>query len=162
MWFIREMVMSLITTFKIQFHKRHNDRWQPIMHARTLWHRRYLLTYLIGHNMPINGFWPDGTHPFRRLCILRTYASLSHQSRTGVPRYSPSNGYKVVLFVDFRRFLHQISVSREHLFSFSNQMVEPAQPVDINTLRNIYVVEELVHFSIISDAEIIALDWNLT
>ena len=35
-------------------------------------------------------------------------------------------------------------------------MAEPAQPMDINILHNVYVVEELIQFTIESDAEIIA------
>ena len=40
----------------------------------------YLLTYLIGHNKPINGFRPAATHPSRRFGSLRAYACLLHQS----------------------------------------------------------------------------------
>ena len=60
-------------------------------------------TYLIGNNNPINGFRPAATHPSRRLCFLRAYASWLHQSMTGFPRFGLSNGYKIVLFADFRR-----------------------------------------------------------
>ena len=35
-------------------------------------------------------------------------------------------------------------------------MAEPAQPLDINALHNVYVVEELIQLTIVSDAEIIA------
>ena len=45
----------------------------------------YLLTYLIGHNNPINGFRPAATHPSRRFCFLCAYASWLHQSMTGPP-----------------------------------------------------------------------------
>ena len=31
----------------------------------------YLFTYFIGHNNPINWFWPTTTHSSRRLCSLR-------------------------------------------------------------------------------------------
>ena len=34
-------------------------------------------------------------------------------------------------------------------------MAEPAQPLIINTLHNVYVVEELIQFTIESNAEII-------
>ena len=74
----------------------------------------HLLTYLIGHNNPINGFRPAAAHPSRRLCSLRAYASWLHQSMTGLPRFGLSNGYKVVLFADFRRSPHQIPVLPEH------------------------------------------------
>ena len=68
----------------------------------------YLLTYLIGHNKPINGFRPAATHLSRRLCLLRAEASWSH------PSFGPSNGYKVFRFDDFRRSPHQIPVLPEH------------------------------------------------
>ena len=35
-------------------------------------------------------------------------------------------------------------------------MAEPAQPLDINTLHNVHVVEELIELTIKSNAEIIA------
>ena len=63
---------------------------------------------LIGHNNPINGFRPAATQPSRRLCFLRAFASWLHQSMTGLPRFGLTNGYKVVLFVGFRRTSHQI------------------------------------------------------
>ena len=69
----------------------------------------YLL-YLIGHNNPINA----ATHPSRRFCSLRAYASWLHQSMTGLPRFGLSNGCKVIPFADFRRSPHQIPVSLEH------------------------------------------------
>ena len=74
----------------------------------------HLLTYLIGHNNPINGFRPAGTYPSRRLCFLRAYASWLHQSMTGLPRFGLSNGCKVVLFADFRRSPHPIPALPEH------------------------------------------------
>ena len=73
-----------------------------------------LLTYLIGHNNPINGFRPAATLPSRRFCFLHAYVSWLHQSMTGLPRYDLCNGCKVVLFADFRRSPHQIPVSPEH------------------------------------------------
>ena len=40
-------------------------------------------------------------------------------------------------------------------------MAEPAQPLNINTLHNEYVVEELIQLTIESNAEIIAnLHWT--
>ena len=66
-----------------------------------------LLTYLIGHNNPINGFRPAATHSSRRLCSLRAYASW-------LPLFGLSNGCKVVLLADFRRSPHQIPVSPEY------------------------------------------------
>ena len=73
-----------------------------------------LLTYLIGHNNPINGFRLAATLPSRRFCSLRGYASWLHQSMTGLPRFDLFNGCRVVLFADFRRSPHQIPVSPEH------------------------------------------------
>ena len=35
-------------------------------------------------------------------------------------------------------------------------MAEPTQPLNINTLHNVYVVEELIQLTIESNAEIIA------
>ena len=49
-------------------------------------------------NNPISGFRPVVTHSSRRLCFLSAYVSWSHQSMTGIPLFSPSNGYKVFLF----------------------------------------------------------------
>ena len=74
----------------------------------------YLLTYSIGHNNSINWFRPAATHPCRRLCFLRAYASWLHQSMIGLPRFGLSNGCKVVLFADFRRSPHQIPILPEH------------------------------------------------
>ena len=73
-----------------------------------------LLASLIGHNNPFNGFQPLATHPSRRLCFLGAYTSWSHQSKAGLPQLGPSNEYKYVRFVDFRRSSHQIYVSPEH------------------------------------------------
>ena len=39
---------------------------------------KFILTYLIGHNNPFNGFWPAATHTSRRLCSLRAYVSWLH------------------------------------------------------------------------------------
>ena len=46
--------------------------------------------------------------------------------------------------------------SRRSNLLHTNDMVEPAQPLNINTLHNIYVVEELLQLNIESNAEIIA------
>ena len=74
----------------------------------------YLLTYLISHNNSIKEFRPAATHPSRCLCFLHANDSWSHQSMTGLFRFGPSNGYKVILFADFRRSPHQIPISLEH------------------------------------------------
>ena len=55
----------------------------------------YLPSYSIIQDNPINGFRPAVTHPSRCLCFLRAYASWSHQSMTGLPRFGPFNEYKV-------------------------------------------------------------------
>ena len=70
---------------------------------------------------------------------------------TGLPRFGLSNGCKVVLLVDFRRY-----PSRRSILLHTNDMAEPAQPLDINTLYNVDVVEELIQLTIESNAEIIA------
>ena len=63
----------------------------------------YLLTNFSIHN-PINGFRPVLTYSSRGLCFLCTYAVLSHQSMTGI----------VILFADFRRTTHLMTISPEH------------------------------------------------
>ena len=95
------------------------------------------LTYLIGRNSPIDG------------CRPAHYASWLHQSMTGLPRFGPSNEYKVVLFAEFRRSPHH-NPSRWSLLH-TNDMAEPAQ-----MLHNVYVVEEPIQLTIESNAEIIA------
>ena len=105
-----------------------------------------LLTYLIGHSNPINGFRPAATHPSRCLYFLCTFAIWLHQSMTGVSRFSLSSGYKVVLFK---------YPSRRSILLHTNDMTEQAQPLNVNTLHNVYVVEELIQLTIESNAEII-------
>ena len=95
-----------------------------------------LLTYLIGHNNPINGFRPAATHPSRRFCSLRAYASWLHQSMTGLPQ------------------IRLKYPSCRSILLHTNYMAEPAQPLDINTLHNVHVVEELIQLTIESNAEI--------
>ena len=46
--------------------------------------------------------------------------------------------------------------SRWSILLHTNDMVDPAQPLDINTLHNVYVVEEVIELTIESCAEIIA------
>ena len=79
------------------------------------------LTYLIGHNNPINRFRSAATHPSRRLYFLRAFASWLHLSMTGFPRFSFSNGYK---FADFRRSPHQIPVSSEHPPPYERHIIQ--------------------------------------
>ena len=54
---------------------------------------------------------------------------------TGLPRLSSSSGYKVVLFTDFCRLL--------------------AQALNINTLHDVYVVEELIRLTYVGHHRII-------
>ena len=46
--------------------------------------------------------------------------------------------------------------SRRSILLHTNDMAEPAQPLNINTLYNVYVVEELLQLTIESNVEIIA------
>ena len=68
----------------------------------------------------------------------------------GLPRIGPSNGYNVA---DFRRSPHQ-NTSRRSILLRTNHISEQAQLLDINTLHNIHVVEELIQLTIESNAEI--------
>ena len=73
-----------------------------------------LHTYLIGYDNSINMFRPVAAHLSRCLYLMRAYASRSPQSMTELPLLDPSNEYKDVLFDDFCRSPHQISVSPGH------------------------------------------------
>ena len=73
----------------------------------------------------------------------------------GLSRFGLSNTNKYILFADFLSSQHQIQILLEHL-SLSNDMVESAQPLDINALHNVHVVEELIQLTIGPNAEIIA------
>ena len=44
--------------------------------------------------------------------------------------------------------------SRRSILLHTNDMAEPAQPLDINTLHNVHVVEELIQLTIELNAEI--------
>ena len=67
-----------------------------------------------GHrNLLINRFWPAATNPPKHLCFLSAYGSWLHQSMTGLPRFSPSNGYKMVFFANFSKFPHYMLVLPE-------------------------------------------------
>ena len=107
---------------KLQFHQKiilqsyysaedNEFTFLPLLHLKLCIGMQIKYTYLIGHNNQINGFRTAATHPSWRLYFLRAYASWLHLSMTGLPRFGLSNGYKVALFADFRRFPHQISVS---------------------------------------------------
>ena len=105
-----------------------------------IWLTTYLL-YLIGHNNPINGFRPAATHPSNRWqgfldLVFPTDARSSFSPTSADPRIKyPS--CRIIL-------LH------------TNDMARPAQPLDINTLHNVHVVEELIQLTTVSNAEIIA------
>ena len=71
----------------------------------------------------------------------------------GLPRCGPSNGYKVVLFADFRRSV-DLSGERSSIHLI-NDMAKSAQALNINMLHNVYVVEELIQLTIESNAKII-------
>ena len=80
----------------------------------------------------------------------------------GLPRFDPSSANKVMLFLDFRISPHQIHASPQHHLPFRlNDMVELAQPLDVNMLRSFYVVEELIQLTVGSDAEIIANSYRI-
>ena len=65
----------------------------------------YLLAYFLALaiNNPIKGFRLAVTHPSKRLCFRRAYASW-----TVLLRFGPFNVKKNVRFIDFCRSLHQI------------------------------------------------------
>ena len=73
-----------------------------------------LIYFLTGRNNPITGFRPAATHPSKRFCFSRAYASWSRQSMAGLPQFGPSNVYMVGLFTNFRRSFHQTPVSPGH------------------------------------------------
>ena len=73
----------------------------------------FLLTYLISHKNPINGFRPAATQSSTRLCFLSAFANWSHQSMWGLPRFGPSKGYKSS---------HHIPVSPEHPPSYERRV----------------------------------------
>ena len=70
---------------------------------------------------------------------------------TRLPRFDPSNASSRIS-ADFR--IKQSS--RQSILLYTNDMVEPVQPLDINTLHNVQVVEELIQLVAITNAKIIA------
>ena len=89
----------------------------------------------------------------RRFCFLHVYDYWLHQSGLDC------SANKVVLFADFRRSLHQIPAWLKHHTTFY-QYGRASQAL-VNTLHNVYVVEELIQLSVASNAEIIAnLHWT--
>ena len=105
------------------------------------------LLYLIGHNNSINGFRPAATLLSRRFCSLRAYASWLHQSMTSF--------LDLIFPTDARSSSSPTSAdprikypSRRSILFHTNDMAEPAQTLDINTLHNVHVVEELIQLTI--------------
>ena len=99
-----------------------------------------LFTYLIAHNNPINGFRPAVTHPSRRPCFLDLVFPTDARSSSSPTSTDPCIQYP----------------SRRSILLHTNYMAEPAQHLNINTLHNVYVVEELIQLTIESNAEITA------
>ena len=58
---------------------------------------------------------------------------------TGLPRFVSYNEYKVILFA-LDPLIKYSGVWRSN----TNDMVEPGQPLNINKLRKVYVVEEVI------------------
>ena len=109
-----------------------------------------LLTHLIGHINPINGFRIAATLLSRRLCFWCSCASWSHQSMTS------HSFLDLVIPTDVRLSSSPTSTdlrfkysSRLSIHLHSNYMAELAQPLDINMLHNVYV-----QLTVGSDAEI--------
>ena len=82
----------------------------------------------------------------RRLCFTSASASWSHQAKSGPLQSDLSNANAVVPVADDRRPPHQTLV-----FIHPNDMAEPAEPMDINTLSNIHVIAELIQLPVGSD-----------
>ena len=93
------------------------------------------LTYLIGNNNPINGFRPAATYTSRRLCCLRAYTMAFNNSSFSICSFERKQGRPPAdLLIKYS--------SRWSILIISNNMAEPAQPLDINTQHNVYVVED--------------------
>ena len=121
--FLTNYFKQSVLNFKVVFLINRTTLWQEfIMHlAIAIEENAFDRTYLINHKHPINEFQPAATHPSRRLCFLRTYASRLLQTMTGLPRFAPSNAYKVFLFANFLRPPHQIHVSPKYSSPFERQ-----------------------------------------
>ena len=99
-------------------------------------------TYLVGHNNLINEFQPAATHPLgASASCAPTPVGFTNQWQSFL---------HLVLPTDFRKYPSRRSILH------TNDMAEPAQPLNINTLHNVHVVEELIQLTIESNAEIIA------
>ena len=66
-------------------------------------------------------------------------------------RFGPSKGYKVTIFAEFRIKY----TSRRSIFLNLNDTSEPEQPLDVNTLHNVYGVEKIIQLTNRSGGEII-------
>ena len=73
----------------------------------------------------------------------------------GLSQFGSSSANKVVLCTSFRRSLIKYP-SRRSILLHSNDIAEPALPLNTNTLDNVYVVEDLIQLTIGLAAEIIA------
>ena len=74
---------------------------------------------------------------------------------TGSIRFGPCSGYKVVLFADFAD-PHIKYPSYGSILLLTNDMAESPRTLNINTVHNVYVVEEVIQLTIKLNAEIIA------
>ena len=90
--------------------------------ANLMCNERVKLTYLYGHYNPIVGVLPALKLPSRRLCFAHVSSSWSHHSKSGPLQAGLSNGYAVVPLADSH------------------------QPLVINTLSNVHVIEELIQY----------------
>ena len=86
-----------------------------------------LLTYLIGHNNPINGFRLGAAHPYRRLCFLRAYASWLHQGFLNLVFPTDTSSSSSPTSADPRIKYP----SRRSILLHRNDMAEPAQPLKL-------------------------------
>ena len=109
--------------------------------------------YLLDYHNAITEFRPAAAYLSRRLCFSQAYASWRHQSMTGLTWFGPSNGYKVIFFADF--CITRIKYpSHRGILLHTNDLVEPAQPLNINTLHNVYVVERHIQLTFESNAQL--------
>ena len=98
------------------------------------------LTYLIGHNNPINGFRPGAS-----ASCEPTPVGYTNRSQGFLDLMFPTETTSVDPRIEYP--------SRRSILLHKNDMAELAQPLDINTLHNVYVVEELIQLTIESNAD---------
>ena len=111
----------------------------------------HLLTYSIGHNNPFKGFRPAATHSSRHHRLLRA------------PLFDDRPFLDLILPTDTRPFSSLTSadlcikiLSRRSILFNLNNIAEPALPLGSNTLHYVYVVDELLQLTVVSNAEILA------